>query len=101
LLNYTDGIMSDLLNIRFIATTNAPHLQIDPALKRAGRLLKHCLVDELAVEQANKIYSRLTEDKGTDWFTEPTSLASIYARASGAELYDEGILEDKEKKLGF
>jgi hypothetical protein len=100
LLNYTDGIMSDMLNIRFIATTNAPHLMIDAALKRPGRLLKHCFVGNLPVDQANDIYSRLTNGEGTEFFDEEVSLAEIYARVSGAELYDETLAEP-EKRLGF
>jgi hypothetical protein len=101
LLNYTDGIMSDLLNIRFIATTNAPHLAIDQALKRPGRLLKHCFIDSLSVDKANEIYERLTEKKGTDWFDEPASLAEVYARANGIETYNEEECGEKEKRLGF
>ena len=101
LLNYTDGIMSDLLNIRFIATTNAPHLEIDAALKRPGRLLQHCLIGDLSKEKANEIYQRLTEGKGTKVFKEEASLAGVYAEANNLETYDPLIEERKKHKVGF
>lgn len=101
LLNYTSGIMGDLLNIRFIASTNAKYLKVDSALKRNGRLLKGCLIDLLPPEKANSVYQRLTEGKGTFVFEEPASLADVYAKSQGIDVEIPEEMEFKEKKMGF
>lgn len=101
LLNYTSGIMGDLLNIRFITTTNASHLKVDRALMRPGRLLSHTLIEELSPEKANEVYQRLTEGKGKKVFTKEMSLASVYAEANNVEIYDPLLKEEKKHKLGF
>lgn len=100
LLNLTDGIVSDLLNVRFIATTNADHLLIDDALKRPGRLLSHCSIDDLPPEKCNEIYQRITEGKGEYLYKSYATLAQIYGRAHNVEEYVP-VLEQRTKKVGF
>jgi hypothetical protein len=63
--------------------------------------LAHCLVDDLPPEKANQIYLRLTEGKGTHIFAKPTSLANVYAMATGAQIYDPLEEEGRRKTLGF
>ena len=88
MLNNTDGILGDLLDLRIIATTNAANLEIDSALLRPGRLLRHINIDRLNKEQATKIYRRLVEDElavlevgDADLLT----LAEIYQRAGNTK----------------
>jgi ATP-dependent 26S proteasome regulatory subunit len=81
LLNYTDGILGSLLDLRIIATTNAEKLEFDSALTRPGRLCKHVYVGMLSAKHASEVYKRLTgKDKE---YKEPVALAQIYADANG------------------
>ena len=93
LLNYTDGIFGALFDLRVVATTNAKKFQIEEALLRAGRLSCQVTVDLLPVEDANRIYTRLSEDKKFK-FSKPTRLADIYAKANGFK-----ITADKSNKI--
>lgn len=52
ILNMTDGILSDIFNIKFICTFNAPEATIDPALLREGRCYFNYKFDKL---KANKV----------------------------------------------
>jgi SpoVK/Ycf46/Vps4 family AAA+-type ATPase len=52
LLNLTDGLLGDLLDLRIVATTNAIKLEMEPALMRRGRLLANIHVDRLNTEEA-------------------------------------------------
>jgi len=47
ILNFTSGILGELLDIRIIATTNAPKTEFDPALERSGRLSSHVHFEKL------------------------------------------------------
>lgn len=102
LLNYTDGIFGVLFDLRVIATTNAKKFQIEEALLRAGRLSVQITVDALPVEDANRIYHRLTKDESFS-FTEPVKLADVYAKAHGNKMTkDKSKKAPKEPaKLGF
>jgi len=83
LLNLGDGILGNVLDIRIIATTNAPKLEMDPATRRDGRLCSHVLVDALAPGQADKVLQRLCGSKmaADGVFTKPTALATVYKKA--------------------
>lgn len=98
ILNLTDGIIGSLLNFRIIATTNAKKVQLDPALKRAGRLSVAMTIDELDKEQIIDIYMRLTKSDNYEVAEEATSncstLADVYATAKGAKK-----TEKKTKKV--
>jgi energy-coupling factor transporter ATP-binding protein EcfA2 len=76
LLNMTDGIIGQMLDIRVIATTNVRADNIDEAVMRPGRLLKQITFDALSPEQANTVHKRLTGQEGT--YTSPKTLAEIY-----------------------
>jgi ATP-dependent 26S proteasome regulatory subunit len=87
LLNFADGFIGNLLDIRIIATTNAKKLDIDSALKRPGRLCRIIKVDQLSIEHANRIFTKLTEKTGP--FKAPATLAEVYS-----EVYNEtGVAE--------
>lgn len=98
LLNYTDGIYGDLLDIKVLATTNLPKLKLDPALLRKGRLLKYFETDKVSPQKANEIYQRIT-NKYNSPFSDYTLLADIYAYADDVE--STGHSEPKEIKIGF
>jgi len=83
LLNATDGIWGDALNLRVIATTNARHCEIDPALLRPGRLCRRLAVGLLRPDHASRVFGRLTGTPRA--FEKPVSLAEIYAAARAAE----------------
>lgn len=76
-LNLSDGLLGEALDIRLIATTNAKRVDMDPALKRDGRLCCHIEVPDLSAEHANRVYSRLTQKEGP--YKGPTSLAKVYS----------------------
>jgi len=80
LLNFADGFIGSMLNLKIIVTTNAADFSIDKALKRAGRLCKIMNVGTLEPEQANKIFERLTNKSGI-FSKKDTVLADVYAAA--------------------
>ena len=79
-LNMGDGLISSLMDVRIIATTNAPIKTIDPAITRAGRLSQCIHVGELSAEQATEVYRRLLPK--SKWRArKPTMLADLYLKA--------------------
>lgn len=93
ILNITDGIMGDCLNIQIIATFNMEKRKIDKALLRKGRLIAEHKFENLSVEDSNNLLRHLNKDYVT---TEPMCLADIYN-------IDEELIksEDKTHKIGF
>ena len=71
LLNLTDGIISDVLNIKIICTFNTSINNIDKALLRKGRLTLKYEFKNLAKEKARKLLNDETISKDM-------SLADIY-----------------------
>ncbi len=55
ILNLTDGILGDCLNIQVIATFNMKKEKIDQALLRKGRLIAEHKFEKISVEKKNKI----------------------------------------------
>ena len=87
LLNVSDGILGRTLNLRVICTTNAKLEDIDPALKRAGRLSVQLNIGLLPLEKCQEIYSRLM-DGAEALFSEPLPLAEIYRFVSTEKFAD-------------
>lgn len=75
LLNISDGLLSDCLNIQIICSFNTDISQVDSALMRKGRLIAKYEFKELGVEKA-KILSRKLGFKSD--FTSPMTLTAIY-----------------------
>jgi len=94
ILNITDGLLKDLLNIAIIVTFNAADVkELDTALLRKGRLKVMHKFDVLAQEDAKKLATHLKKKKPV---TGPLSLADIY------NLDEETGLEDvPDKVVGF
>lgn len=94
ILNITDGILSDILNIQIVATFNMDRQKIDPALLRKGRLIAEHKFDALSVEESNKLLNHL----GIDYITTiPMTLTEIY------NVKDQHFISEptKNKKIGF
>lgn len=103
ILNMTDGIMSDIFNIKFICTFNAPLTNIDKALLRPGR----CLVDyEFGKLDRRKTFELINElypgSVHTELDVEPMTLASIYNYDKKEIEKATGIkINEKKKSIGF
>ena len=92
ILNMTDGIMSDVFNIKFICTFNANIETIDKALLRKGRCYVNYEFKKLCAEKTKAILN----ERGIvlDNY-EPMTLAEIYN-------YDKtDCTVKKETKIGF
>lgn len=59
ILNMTDGILSDIFNIKFICTFNAPETTIDPALLREGRCYCNCKFQKLSADKCRLLNKEL------------------------------------------
>lgn len=75
ILNLTDGILGDCLNIQVIATFNMRKEKIDQALLRKGRLIAEHKFEKLTVEETNNLLKFLGKDIIVD---EGLVLADIY-----------------------
>jgi hypothetical protein len=75
LLNISDGLLSDCLNIQIICSFNCDLARIDEALMRKGRLIGVYEFRELATEKARALSQKLGFDTE---ITAPMSLAAIY-----------------------
>lgn len=75
LLNITDGLLSDGLNIQVICTFNTALDRIDPALMRKGRLIARYEFGPLAPEKATALSKKLGFNQT---YTEPVKLSDIY-----------------------
>lgn len=75
ILNLTDGILGDCLNIQIIATFNMKREKIDQALLRKGRLIVEHKFEKLSTEEANQLLKHLGKEKRVD---KGMSLADIY-----------------------
>ena len=80
ILNITDGILSDILNIQIVATFNMDKAKIDSALLRKGRLIAEHKFDALSIEDSQALIDHLgfdhTADKGMT-LTEIYNLSEI------------------------
>jgi hypothetical protein len=63
MLNLSDGLYGELLDLRVICTTNRKLGDLDPAIVRPGRLLVHSHIGSLTREQGMVILKRLIGDK--------------------------------------
>ena len=75
LLNLSDGILGDILNIHIIATFNMDKEKIDSALLRKGRLIAEHKFGKLSLEDTQTLLKKLKRKTET---TEGLTLAEIY-----------------------
>ncbi len=95
LLNISDGLLSDVLNLKIICTFNTDIKNLDKALLREGRLLGIHRFDALPIENANKI-AKLNKIERE--FTAPATLAQIYNVPLNEDFSDFSV---RQKKIGF
>lgn len=75
LLNISDGLLSDCLNIQIICSFNTDITKVDCALMRKGRLIAKYEFKELEVEKAQRLSRKLGFDV---IINSPKTLADIY-----------------------
>ncbi|HCN83898.1 MAG TPA: AAA family ATPase, partial [Sphingobacteriaceae bacterium] len=75
LLNISDGLLSDCLNIQIICSFNTDISKVDSALLRKGRLIAKYEFKELEVHKANILSKKLGFDYN---FISAMTLAAIY-----------------------
>jgi len=75
LLNISDGLLSDCLNIQVICSFNTDISKIDNALLRKGRLIAKYEFKELTVEKAHQLSQKLGFKVRID---KPMTLTAIY-----------------------
>lgn len=92
LLNITDGILGDCLNVIVIATFNIDRDMIDKALVRKGRLLVEHHFEPLSTQMANDLLESMGSERRV---SAPTSLADIY---NPEDNFHE---EEERRKVGF
>lgn len=93
ILNITDGILSDILNIQIVATFNMDKAKIDSALLRKGRLIAEHKFDALPIEDTNELLKHLGKEGNA---TKPMTLTEIYNVEE-----EEFKSEDKYSPIGF
>jgi hypothetical protein len=87
LLQITDGILSDILDIKIICTFNTDLTKVDEALRREGRLIAEYEFKELSQDRADTLAGKPVTGKKT--------LANIFNNLT----YTENVKE--ERKIGF
>lgn len=91
ILNMTDGLLNDYMDVQIIATFNTNAKLIDDALKRAGRLQVNYKFGKLSKIDSNK----LAKEIGVGVFTKPSTLSEIY------EGSNQIINDDLDSTIGF
>lgn len=75
LLNISDGLLADCLNVQIICSFNTDISKIDSALMRKGRLIAQYEFKELAVQKAQQLSNKLGFNTV---IKEPMTLTAIY-----------------------
>ena len=94
ILNLTDGLLSDCLNISIVVTLNTKEKDIDEALLRKGRLLISYKFEKLAINKSKFLLEKLGRDDIE--VKEPMTLADIYVSAD-----NNNKSEDFKRNVGF
>ena len=74
LLNISDGLLADFLNVQLICTFNSPLTMVDSALMRKGRLIAKYEFGKLSVEKAQALSNHFGHDTV---ITKPMTIAEI------------------------
>jgi hypothetical protein len=93
LLNISDGLLSDCLNIQIICSFNTDISKVDNALMRKGRLIAKYEFKELETEKAQQLSNKLNFD------------TKIYKPMTLTEIYNQTDMDFHEQKqrqaIGF
>lgn len=98
LLNMTDGLLNDILNIQIIATFNTDLKNIDKALLRPERLLGRKNFKKLTKANAIVLAEKIGVD--VDLIKTDMSLADIYSLKNKTSILIHDI-DTETKKIGF
>lgn len=93
LLNISDGLLADCLNIQLICSFNTDISKIDPALMRKGRLIAKYEFKELSQQKAQHLSNKLGF---TNSIEQPMLLTAIYNQ--GEQSFNAEI---KKRTIGF
>jgi SpoVK/Ycf46/Vps4 family AAA+-type ATPase len=74
LLNISDGLLADFLNVQLICTFNSSLTMVDSALMRKGRLIAKYEFGKLSVEKAQRLSKHLGFDRAIN---KPMTVAEI------------------------
>src|SRR4030095_1172698 len=74
LLNISDGLLADFLNVQLICTFNSPLTMVDSALMRKGRLIAKYEFGKLSVSKSQRLSRHLGFDK---LIASPMTIAEI------------------------
>ena len=92
LLNLSDGLLADCLNIQIICTFNTDVAKVDSALLRKGRLIASYKFEALDIEKAQLLSDKIGFNS---YISEPTRLTDVYNQ-------DDRSMQIKPKKcVGF
>jgi hypothetical protein len=92
LLNISDGLLADFLNVQLICTFNSALTMIDSALLRKGRLIAKYEFGKLGINKAQKLSDHLGHNK---IINEPMTLAEI------SNPQEQSIVTSSKQPLGF
>ena len=98
LLNMTDGLLNDMLNVQVIATFNTDLRNIDEALLRPERLIARKEFKALTEDDTKKLVSYLKLDKE---ITGPHTLADIYSKRKDNEVLIHEYEAENPETIGF
>ena len=93
LLNMSDGLLNDMLNLQIICTFNVDLKKLDSALLREGRLIARKEFKALSVLDANLLASRLGIKHH---FTKPATLGQIYAKGKNKNTLIHDVEQDRD-----
>ncbi len=96
LLNVTDGILGDLIDLRVIVTTNEKTVKVEPALLRPGRISARVDVGFINEDKAYTIYHKLMGNMNVAPVWEDRdkiTLSTVYQKARENGWLPEGITE--------
>lgn len=92
LLNISDGLLSDCLNIQIICSFNTDLSKVDNALMRKGRLIAKYEFKELEIEKAQNLSDKLGHHTRS---TQPMTLTEIYNQD------EKDFTHTKRNSIGF
>jgi hypothetical protein len=92
ILNMSDGLLADALQLKFICTFNAKLSDIDKALLRKGRLVARYEFGDLTADKANNLIAEQSLDIPEQ--VSPISLADLYH-------HEKPAFELEKRSIGF
>ena len=95
LLNMTDGLLNDMLNLQIICTFNVDLDKLDSALLRPGRLIARKEFKPLSELDANLLAQRLGINHH---FKKPATLGQIYSKIKNQSILIHDVTPEKDSK---